>query len=268
MSIPETPNDNAAVRARPPRIGFLGGTFDPPHEGHVRLARLAQQRLGLERVLLAPAGVQPLKVGEGPVASWQQRLRMVQLAVAGMGGLEASDIDAPRPGGMPNYSVDTLVRVAEQHPGAQIFFLMGADAFQGLRRWHDPVGLLQLCDLAVASRPGLALPEDGNALLEWMPEGSRFLGKEEMQVRQQAPGTRHQLAEAATTQAEAATADLLVFLAGSALVRVALLEDLAEDIAATLLRAELARGAGFGWLPGGADGKVAEYVRAEGLYSV
>ncbi len=229
------------------------------------MARLGQARLRLERVLLAPVGVQPLKGGEAASASWEQRLRMVELAVAGVAGLgarglEASAVDAPRPDRRPNYSVETLARVAEQNAGAQIFFLMGVDAFAGLRRWRDAVGLLELCDLAVASRPGMELPSDGNALLAWMPEGTRFLGTEEM------AGTDKERAQVGADGAAGCTA--VVFLVGSALVRVALLEDLAEDVAATELRAELARGAGFEWLPGGAEGAVAAYVREHGLYGL
>ncbi len=246
------------------RIGFLGGTFDPPHRGHVRLAELAMQRLGLQRVLLAPVGVQPLKLGEAPGAAWQQRLHMVELAVQGRAALQASPVDAPRPDGRPNYSVETLARVRDQFPEAELYFLLGADAFAGLRRWHDPTQLLQMCELVVASRPGFQLPQDGNALLEWMPEGTRFLGLEETRVGDQGPGTRQQQAE---TEAAASTAEAQVFLAGSALVRVYLLEEMAEDIAATDLRAMLARGDGYDWLPGGEHGAVAEYIREQQLYA-
>ena len=230
------------------RIGFLGGTFDPPHTGHVRLARLARQRLGLARVLLAPAGVQPLKAEEIPGASWEQRLRMVELAVAGEPGLEASNIDSPRDDGRPNYSDETVARLREmlalKNPDvdAEIYFLLGADAFAGLRRWHAPEMLLRQVELVVANRPGYVLPREGAGLLDFLPEGTRFLGKEEL--------------------AGPAPMEGLVFLAGSALVRIYLLEEMAEDIAASELRSELARGEGWGWLPA----RVAEYVRVEGLY--
>jgi nicotinic acid mononucleotide adenylyltransferase len=180
-------------------------------------------------------------------------------------GLEASPIDAPRSDGQPNYSVDTLGRLREQYPEAEIYFLLGADAFAGLRRWRDPELLLQQCELAVASRPGFELPLDGNDLLEWMPVGTRFLGLEEVRVRDQGPGTRHQQAE---PEAAGSTVEARVFLAGSALVRLFLLDDLAEDIAATELRALLARGEGYDWLPGGAEGAVAQYIREHRLYGL
>lgn len=218
----------------------------------MRLAQQARERLGLSRVLLAPAGVQPLKADEAPGASWEQRLRMVELAVSGEAGLEASDIDRPRDDGRPNYSDETVARLREmlarENPDAhaEIYFLLGADAFAGLRRWHAPEILLQQVELVVANRPGYVLPREGGGLLQFLPEGARFLGKEEL---------------AADDDGRTAM-DGLVFLVGSALVRIYLLEEMAEDIAASELRAELARGAGWEWLPE----RVAEYVRAERLY--
>jgi nicotinate-nucleotide adenylyltransferase len=250
------------------RLGLLGGTFDPVHRGHVELARLAQSRLGLERVLLAPVGAQPLKAGEVPGASWENRLHMVELAVGGISGLEASAIDAPRANGRPNFSSETVARLADAlavEAGAdeappEIIFLMGADTFAGFRRWHDPEGLMRRADLAVASRPGFVLAREGSEILKLMPEGAKFLGKEELRNSEVAGG---QGSEAASSRPEAGTgAEGLVFLCGSALVRIYLLEELAEDIAATELRAELALGRGWDWL----DPRVAEYVRESGLY--
>ncbi len=236
------------------RIGLLGGTFDPIHRGHVELARLARERLRLERVLLAPAGVQPVKSGEGSGvesggASWEERLAMVELAVEGVEGLEASAVDAPRGDGRPNFSSETVARLAEELAGdggepAEIIFLMGADTFAGFRRWHDPLGLLQRADLGVASRPGYVLAREGAEVAKFLPDGAKFLGKEEM------------------GEGEEQNAAALVYLCGSALVRVYVLRELAEDIAATELRAELARGRGWEWL----DARVAAYVRERGLY--
>ncbi len=92
------------------RIGYFGGSFDPPHRGHLAVARLARDRFGLDRVLLAPTARQPLKPG-GPEAPWPDRLRMTELLCLGEPGLEASAIDGPRPDGAPNYTVDTLRRL-------------------------------------------------------------------------------------------------------------------------------------------------------------
>jgi nicotinate-nucleotide adenylyltransferase len=210
----------------------------------------------MARVLLAPTGVQPLKQHETPGATWEQRLHMVKLAVAGETGLEASDIDSPREDGRPNYSSETVARLRERlelaapDESAEIYFLLGADAFAGLRRWRDPEMLLRQVELVVANRPGYVLPREGAALLKYLPEGARLLGKEELQA-----GRGEQSAGTSAIEAD-------VFLVGSALVRIYLLEEMAEDIAASDLRAELARGAGWDWLPE----RVAEYVQAEGLY--
>jgi len=251
------------------RIGFLGGTFDPPHRGHIHLAQQAARRLGLATVLLAPAGIQPLKAADRPIATYSQRLRMVQLAAENepnpSRNLTATDIDAPRPDGRPNYSAETIATLRQTRPDAEIYFILGADAFRGLRRWHQPDLLLQQCELVVAARPGQALPLDGNDLLQFMPTGTRFLGTEEVSVRQQAPATGEQVAGAYLPPHSPITAN--VFLAGSALVRLYLLDDLAEDIAATDLRARLAAGQGNEFLPGGEQGAVANYIREQGLYA-
>ena len=95
------------------RIAFFGGTFDPPHCGHIAIARAAITRLALDQVLVAPVGTQPLKSGV-PSSSFEDRLAMVQLAVAGEPGLTASNVDAPLPGGQPNYTFDTLQRLRSQ----------------------------------------------------------------------------------------------------------------------------------------------------------
>jgi nicotinate (nicotinamide) nucleotide adenylyltransferase len=269
------------------RIGLLGGTFDPVHRGHVDLARLARERLRLERVLLAPAGVQPLKSGEVPGASWEERLRMVTLAVEGVAGLEASAVDAPRESGRPNYSAETVERLAEELAGdgdaTEIIFLMGADAFAGFRRWHDPEGLMRRADLAVVSRPRYELPREGLEVAKLMPEGAKFLGKEELgggdgedgaeergggeqersgEKRRDGERERSGEGRGISGMSEEANSEALVYLCGSALVRVYVLKEMAEDIAATALRAELAQGRGWEWL----DPRVAEYVRARGLY--
>jgi nicotinate (nicotinamide) nucleotide adenylyltransferase len=228
------------------------------------LARLARERLRLERVLLAPAGVQPLKSGEVPGASWEERLRMVTLAVEGVAGLEASAVDGPRADGRPNFSAETVERLAEELAGSggdatEIIFLMGADAFAGFRRWHDPEGLMRRADLAVVSRPGYELPREGLEVAKLMPEGAKFLGKEEL-----GGGDGEDVGEerGISGMREEANSEALVYLCGSALVRVYVLKEMAEDIAATELRAELAEGRGWEWL----DPRVAEYVRARGLY--
>ena len=140
------------------RVGLFGGTFDPPHRGHLAVADAVRERFALDRVLLAPAAVQPLKPG-GAEASFAQRLRMTELLCEGHAGLEASPIDGPQADRTPNYTIDTLRRLRATLPtAAEIFVVGGADAFLALRRWKDPDALLREAHWIVVSRPGFDLP--------------------------------------------------------------------------------------------------------------
>ena len=139
------------------RRGFFGGTFDPPHLGHFAVASAAAVQFALESVLWVPAGRQPLK--NGHVSSFADRLAMTRLACEADARFEASSIDAPRADGTANYTVDTLRRLQDEVPGAEIFCLAGADSFVDLGRWKDPEALLALADWIVISRPGFALRE-------------------------------------------------------------------------------------------------------------
>jgi nicotinate-nucleotide adenylyltransferase len=146
------------------RIGFFGGSFDPPHRGHVALARLAMESVSLEKVLFAPAGVQPLK-RDRPQASFADRVEMTALAIAGEKGLELSEIDAPRGDGRPNYTIDTVRALrATLRTEDELFCLMGADAFLSIGRWYRSGDLLVACDFVVAARPGFDLGRITSAL--------------------------------------------------------------------------------------------------------
>lgn len=139
------------------RIGFFGGTFDPPHLGHLAVARAALRTFALDRVLIVPTGHQPLKP-HSPIASFDDRLAMVKLLCSGVPALEASAIERPQPDGTPNFTIDTLARVqAEMGQGAALFMIVGADAFLDLRRWKDPDRLLAAAEWIVVSRPGAVL---------------------------------------------------------------------------------------------------------------
>jgi nicotinate-nucleotide adenylyltransferase len=132
-------------------IGILGGTFDPPHLGHLALARSAQAELGLERVLLMPAHSPPHKITrEGPGS--ERRLRMCELLVAEAEGLCASGLEIERGGA--SYTVDTLEAVHAKHPGARLTLILGADTACTLGSWREPAKLLGLAELAVATRSG------------------------------------------------------------------------------------------------------------------
>ena len=146
------------------RIALFGGSFDPPHRGHLAIARAAASDFALDQVLLAPTGLQPLKPG-GPVASFPDRLAMVTLLCADDPYLTPSDLDAPLDGNRPNYTVDTLRRLRDQLPTADLFNLLGADAFHTLGHWHEPRLALALAEWIVVSRPGYTFSDpEGLAL--------------------------------------------------------------------------------------------------------
>ena len=139
------------------RVGLFGGSFDPPHRGHLAVADAVRDRFALDRVLLAPAAIQPLKP-DGANASFAERLHMVELLCEGARGIEASTIDGPQSGGRPNYTIDTLRRLRpELPPATEIFVIVGADAFLALRQWKDPDALLNEARWTVVSRPGFDL---------------------------------------------------------------------------------------------------------------
>ena len=148
------------------RIAFFGGSFDPPHLGHIGVARAAQQALHLDAVLFAPVGVQPLKP-LGSTASFEDRVAMTELAIQGMPDFSISLADAPAQNGAPNYTIDTLLKLREQQPSAVLFTLMGADSLVGLPRWHRGAEIPFVAPLIVASRPGQGLED----LAEILPDG-------------------------------------------------------------------------------------------------
>ena len=146
------------------RVAFFGGSFDPPHEGHLAVARAARAALELDTVLFAPVGAQPLKP-LGSTASFEDRVQMTRLAVEGAAGFEVSLIDAPKPAAAPNYTLDTLRHLSgELPPGGALFCLVGADSFLGLRRWHRSAEIPFVAPLIGASRPGQPLDDVRAAL--------------------------------------------------------------------------------------------------------
>lgn len=140
------------------RVALFGGTFDPPHLGHIGIARAAADAFRLDTVLFAPAGRQPLKA-DGHATPFDDRFAMAALACAADPRFVASVLDAPRPDGGPNYTVDTLEDLQRQMPGATLFSLAGADSFLSLPRWRDPARLLELAEWIVVSRPGYPLDD-------------------------------------------------------------------------------------------------------------
>jgi nicotinate-nucleotide adenylyltransferase len=138
------------------RVALFGGSFDPPHHGHLAIATAAADALRLDSVLFAPVGRQPLKL-DGAVTSFEDRLAMVKLVCLEDPRFKVSEIDAPRADGLPNYTVDTLSELARRMPQAKLFNLVGADSFLSLPRWHEAQRLLELAEWIVVSRPGFAI---------------------------------------------------------------------------------------------------------------
>jgi len=135
------------------RLGILGGTFDPIHNGHLALAEAVCRALQLKRVLFVPAGDPPHKQGR-PLTPASHRVRMVELAIAGRPEFALSRADLDRPG--PHYSVDMVALVRRQYhlEADETFFIIGADSLASFHTWRAPERLLSLCRLAVAHRPG------------------------------------------------------------------------------------------------------------------
>ncbi len=140
------------------RLAFFGGSFDPPHRGHLAIALAAADRLSLDRVLFAPTGYQPLK-RSGAVAGFADRLAMVELlCLAHPDRFAPSALDAPHLDGSPNYTVNALEALQHQNPAATLFSIVGADSLLELPNWRAAPRLLELANWIAVSRPHVALP--------------------------------------------------------------------------------------------------------------
>jgi nicotinate-nucleotide adenylyltransferase len=145
------------------RIGILGGTFDPPHVGHLILAQYTMEALPLDHILFVPAGDHPFK-GDHTRTETQHRVAMIELAIGGNDGFSLSEVDLNRPG--PHYSADTVQLLQNQYPDAQLYFVMGGDNLRALPTWTRARELYECCRLAVMKRSDeLISPEMHEAVL-------------------------------------------------------------------------------------------------------
>ena len=133
----------------PPRVGIFGGTFDPPHVGHVRVVADVADALGLGRVVWVPAGEPPHKRTATPAAL---RLAMALAAAREDDRFEVSSLELERPG--PSYTVDTLRELRRELPESELFLILGADQYRAFDTWRDPDEILALARLAVMDRNG------------------------------------------------------------------------------------------------------------------
>lgn len=145
------------------RIGILGGTFNPPHLGHLVAAQEAYRELDLDRVVFIPAGIPPHKpVDDEPGP--EHRLELCRLAVGDDDRFAVSDLELRRGG--PSFTVDTLKTLRTQSPSDDLFLILGGDIAAGLPRWHEPERVLELATVAIAKRRGTAKAAVQDALAQ------------------------------------------------------------------------------------------------------
>jgi len=133
------------------RIGLLGGTFNPIHNGHLHVAKAVSDLFSLTEVLFIPVGCPPHKDPKQLLAA-SDRLKMVTLAVSTQPNFLTCDIEIKKSG--VSYTIETIRTLKERYPDDRLFFIVGVDAFAQIETWKTPDALLQLCDFAVISRPG------------------------------------------------------------------------------------------------------------------
>ena len=214
------------------RIGLYGGTFNPVHLGHLRAAEDVRAAFGLASVLFIPSYIPPHKESAG-IASADDRFRMVELACAGHDAFIPSPIEVEAR--ETSYSILTLARIKELHPGAWIFFITGADAFLEIGTWRESERILAECLFVVTGRPGFDLDSAAGVL------GGR-------------------LRDRICRVPEGGTADEALF----SRFGVFLLPIRALDISSTDIRERAGRGES---LEGLVPGPVAAYIREHHLYT-
>jgi nicotinate-nucleotide adenylyltransferase len=173
---PGGPGGGAWIEPADRRVGILGGTFDPIHYGHLVVAEEVREALSLDRVLFVPAAVPPHKIGLA-ITSAEDRAAMVELAIAGNPAFVMSRIELDRDG--PSYTADTLAALADeaarQRVARELFFILSAEAVNGLPSWHEPDRVLALARLVVVPRPGWPLPAPAELEARFGAQAARFV---------------------------------------------------------------------------------------------
>jgi nicotinate-nucleotide adenylyltransferase len=138
------------------RLGIFGGSFNPVHYGHLLLAETCREQARLDEVWFVPNAISPLKQDQPPAAD-KHRIEMLKLAIGGHESFRVSTLEIDR-GGI-SYTVDTLAQIASEHPGAELYFLMGADSLVDLPRWREPRRICELALPLVVRRQGSPEPQ-------------------------------------------------------------------------------------------------------------
>jgi nicotinate-nucleotide adenylyltransferase len=230
-------------------IGLFGGTFDPIHRGHLSLARAAQERCNLSRILFVPAHVPPHKQRQ-PLLAFVHRYAMITLATAQEKDFVPSLLEAPEEldategpkqkskVAKPNYTIDTVRRMKRSFKKVdRLFLLLGIDAFADIAKWHETEALFRECEFVVASRPGFSLADVANAL--------------PASLRPREEATR-------PFQRQAATGQLV--LRGAT---IHLVDEVYQPISSTAIREAAAAGKPLGRF---LEPAVADYIKKMGLY--
>ena len=223
-------------------LALFGGTFDPIHRGHLKVARAAAEKFALNEVWFVPADIPPHKLKE-PITPFYHRFAMTALAVEGEkrfipSTLEAPDLSAAPKDRRPSYSIETVRRVKKTlGKSTRLYFLIGMDAFRDIATWYQTEALLKECEFIVAARPGYSLADVASSLpvtLRPSPAVTKLFRKQEIDGPLVLPGaTLH------------------------------LLPETHENVSATQIRTAVARGGALKKLVPDA---VAEYIRKQHLY--
>lgn len=184
---------------KPQRIGIYGGTFDPIHRTHLDIARAARDTAGLDKVVFVVAARPPHKQRE-VYASAEDRLALVQAAIAGEKGMEVSRIEMDRIG--PSYTVDTLREIHQQYPEAALFLIVGYDSLVDLPSWHKPEEILGLARVLAARRPGVnaSVHPMMQGRFDLLPIEENAMSSTEIRARVACGESVHELVPAAVEQ--------------------------------------------------------------------
>ncbi len=150
------------------KIGILGGTFDPIHEGHLAIARAAKNQFHLDKVFFVPAFLPPHKTARRDLTPAPYRYRMVEMAIRNEPSFEISDAELNRPD--ISYTVDTLKAFKEKYPAAELYFIVGSDTMPEIPKWYQPDEINRLVKFLMAPREGV----DQNAALPY-PKNTQWI---------------------------------------------------------------------------------------------